>query len=58
LEQSVERAGGKSLGGRRRPKGKELLEEGRPKKRGKSGGKSAGRARGQDATKPKRKGRR
>lgn len=46
LEDSVERAGGQSLGGRRRPKGKELLEERRPKKRGKSG------------TKPKRKGQR
>lgn len=62
MEGTVERAGGQSLGGRRRPKGKELLEERRPQKRGKSGGrpgdKSGGRARGNDAAKSKRKGRR
>lgn len=54
LDHMVERAGGKSLGGRRRSKHKELLQERRPTTRGKSGV----RARGKDAHKSKRKGRR
>ncbi len=60
LEQTIERAGGESVGGRRRPKHDELLQERRPA-RGTGGGKSKPgfpKAGAPKAGKPKGKGRR